>query len=263
MGALRELFSEPVVGDGYVGDRRFVPSERSSSIENYDPGQQRDAHGKWTSGASVDAKSKQSVDVAHRMKALLGTDDPHAAATLVGAPKDSAVRLGTGLSSNSLLIDVKAQEFFAKRMLSRDDEGRLYLHNDLLMVKPEHQGAGIGSDVFHREVEAAADAGVAYIETHAARDDDPSMPMNGYYTWPRLGYDAPLTDLPPQLRHRIGGQFPDAKSVLDLMETETGRSFWKKEGTDLFHAKFDLTPGSRSMRVHAAYTAERARRRPS
>ncbi len=85
--------------------------------------------------------------------------------------------------------------------------------------------------------------------------------MNGYYTWPRLGYDAPLSDVKVQISPskwtELQQRFPNAQSILDIMETKDGRDWWKTNGRDLHNAKFDLAEGSRSRRVLEAYLAAR------
>jgi excisionase family DNA binding protein len=80
--------------------------------------------------------------------------------------------------------------------------------------------------------------------------EDPLEPKKKRgYTWPRLGYDAPLTAqdiaaLPPELR--------TARSVLDLMASEAGRAWWQTHGGPRVMV-FDLSAGSRSRLVLQTY----------
>lgn len=93
--------------------------------------------------------------------------------------------------------------------------------------------------------------------------------MNGYYTWPRFGYDQSLTD--PQgiepdvasIYQEARNRFPDAKTVLDIFSTSEGRQWWKENGTDMLNAKFDLTSQSRSMTILGAYMEERQKSKTS
>ena len=79
---------------------------------------------------------------------------------------------------------------------------------------------------------------------------------NGYYTWPRLGYDARLDDA-PDLRYPLPKQFRGATHVSDLMKTPAGRNWWKQNGTTVENATFDLAQGSLSRTTLAAYLKEK------
>jgi hypothetical protein len=99
--------------------------------------------------------------------------------------------------------------------------------------------------------------GVDRIETVAARGPE----GNGYYTWPRFGYDASL-DLASTVDYKaVESALPQslkgAARVSDLMATEEGRAWWKANG-DTIHMTFDLQEGSLSRRVWEAYKAEKA-----
>jgi hypothetical protein len=87
--------------------------------------------------------------------------------------------------------------------------------------------------------------------------------MNGYYTWPRFGYNESIVSIrkkDPDLARKIREEFPDAKSILDVMITKEGRDWWKANGTDLFNARFDLQEGSRSRFVLDTYLEEREKK---
>jgi len=124
-------------------------------------------------------------------------------------------------------------------------------------------GQGLGAQVFSKQVENCIAHGMSDIRTYAAR----GVGVNGYYTWPRFGYDETLTKLAlektawwEQNQSYIEQNFPGAKSVLDIMITKEGRDWWKQNGTEMASARFDLSNGSRSRRVLEAYLAERAAR---
>ena len=120
----------------------------------------------------------------------------------------------------------------------------------------QETGKGIGTDVFASQVKAAAELGFKDIVTTATGeygDED----YNGYYTWPRLGYDTEIYNLPQ--KRSINREFPEAKSLSDLMKTPEGRSWWKQNGTT-FRAVFDLNEGSQSRKVLDAYVAAKQAR---
>ncbi len=98
--------------------------------------------------------------------------------------------------------------------------------------------------------------GVSRIDTYAAR----GPAMNGYYTWPTLGYNAPLADAPTQVRtaleragYHINGD------LLDLLANPGGEAMWLRIG-DSMPMSFDLSPKSKSWKVLAAYIAREKRK---
>jgi hypothetical protein len=125
-----------------------------------------------------------------------------------------------------------------------------------------------GTELLANQVRALRAIGVKKITTLAARADDiddPNNAMNGFYTWPRLGYDASIPErefkkMPPELQAQVGANPTGSKterSILDLMATTAGRDWWKANGTDI-RAEFDLSDGSLSMRTLEKYLNDRA-----
>lgn len=143
------------------------------------------------------------------------------------------------------------------RFIGVDRAGKRFIKNESIALND--QGAGLGADIFAKQVETASQNGFDYITTHAAK----SGSMNGYATWPKFGYDMhfddksiPEEDKPVFAKARE--LFPGVNTVQELFAREGGEEWWsgKKNpdgsrtpgnGTDLRNAKFDLTPGSVSM----------------
>lgn len=178
--------------------------------------------------------------------------------SLVGAPDDAGVRV-RAVAENELEITVMHKDYTATRKMGRDDDGNLFIENDTFVINEGAQGNGLGMRVFGDQVANAISHGVAYIKCHAGNGPG----LNGYYTWPRFGYDQSIVDLEEsnwELHAQVQQKFPDAKSVLDVMKTPEGRDWWKENGDDLYKAEFDLAEGSRSREVFSAYKEERAKR---
>lgn len=186
--------------------------------------------------------------------------------SLVGAPEGAEVLLS--VKGESIRIRMEHDDFTAVRTIGIDENGSRFIKNDSFFVD-QGQGKGTGMDVFGRQVENAISiGGFDYIECHAAGGGGHAS-LNGYYTWPRFGYNQdvekfntskPDSNKIPQSEtyKKIKEKFPEAKSVLDIMSTQEGRDWWKENGTDMYDAKFDLKEGSRSRQVFDAYVAERA-----
>lgn len=139
------------------------------------------------------------------------------------------------------------------RTLSASSDGQgLVLHNDYFVLKPDVRGLQLGVRSFAWEVRHASKAGIKEIETYAAgRFGHPDY--NGYYTWPRLGYDA---DLKPAEMEQLPGTLKGARTIQDLMRSAEGRDWWKKNGSGRT-MYFDLAPGSRSQHVLEKYLQEK------
>ncbi len=176
-------------------------------------------------------------------------------ASSIGAPDDATVSINGGRDIGEVTVSVSHTKFKQTRTLNIDNQGRRFIHNDYFKVYDDYQNEGIGVSIFASQVENMIDEGFSHIETWAAGHKG-HPEFNGYYTWPRFGYDQPLTDHP-----EAKAKFPNAKTVLDVMSTKEGRAWWMEHGSDLYHAKFDLTEGSRSRKVLEAYQQERKARR--
>lgn len=208
------------------------------------------------SKAQVQTQFK-AVDAA---KHLLGEHaTPQDIASVVGAPDDARVLAGSG-RKESMSVTVTGKGYRAERNLGKDADGRTFIENVEIRIDKDQQGKGLGSQIFSRQVEHAQKMGVGYIKTEASKGtkDDP---LNGYYTWARLGYDQPVSKMSAGMQAKVKQAFPKAESVLDVMSTKGGRDWWKQNGETLKEAHFDLTPGSRSLKVLAAYQQERKERK--
>lgn len=186
-------------------------------------------------------------------------------ASIVGAPDGGTVRV-SHVGHGYLSITVSHPEMEnCRRTISKDGNGNTYMHNALFVLKMSAEEArrrGVtrtvdGASVLAKQVDYARKFGVAYIDTHAAGSKGDSM--NGYYTWPALGYDAPLESsrLGGTLMGKVKAAFPGAKTVQDVFATKAGRDWWSENGTGINPAVFDLDPRSRSSITLAAYMAHK------
>ncbi len=215
--------------------------------------------------ADTTKSDRQQINA--QLRKLIGDTDPAKLATVVGAPDDATVNVTWNL--NVSRVDIEHPKFQASVVLHDDTDGKKWIEYEYLRVDAEHQGSGIGTDVAAKQIYGAQKYGdgIEYVKLHAAGGATPmpgfTQQYNGYYTWPRLGYDQPIASLAksnPDAYAKIRAAWPDAESVLDIMATPAGRLWWKQNGVELLDARFDLSPGSRSMQVLEAYLDERAKR---
>jgi hypothetical protein len=176
-------------------------------------------------------------------------------------------------------------EFFMNTGLVKMDrsfvtmEGKKYCNNNEFIIKDKSlRGSGAGTRTFAGQVKYLKSHGFSGIKTTAARGSSYSPdPMNGYNTWPRLGYDGPAIDdilmaeyrsIPSVMAsfaeaYRITGKsmegpLPDKIMASDLMKTPEGRAWWREHGSTR-KMKFDLSDDSLSMRVLRSYLEETGR----
>lgn len=197
-------------------------------------------------------------------------------ASVLGAPDDAEVEIvhvgdystlfGDDLpmpGARGIRVNIKHEKMDrVSRFIGFDADGKRFIKNEIIEIKEKYQGEGLGSEIFGNQVENAVDEGFDYITTHAAGEAGSSM--NGYYTWPRFGYNQSVKSIKkhnPKLAKRIASKFPDAKSVRDIMKTSEGRNWWKANGGDLHDARFDLGENSWSRYILASYLNERAKKK--
>jgi hypothetical protein len=167
-------------------------------------------------------------------------------AGLAGAPDGAQVEVGaSGAKLYIEMGDAVAATYRAHYYLRRAGT-QLVLLNDGFHIRASGlQRRGFGLHVFLRQALHAVALGVDRIETIAGRRHD----ENGYYTWPRFGFDGVL---PARLRRLLPIGLEDARTVLDLMECEKGRLWWRQRGATI-RAVFDLAEGSRSRAALGRY----------
>ncbi len=172
-------------------------------------------------------------------------------AGLAGAPDDALVEVG-------MLRRALYLEWYERRSLAyhavqlvQQAGAELVLVNDAFHIRRRSlQGTGLGLRVLRRQLQYARPLGIERIELVAGRGPG----ENGYYSWPRYGFAGPLT---PEVQRRLPPGLEHARNVLDLMDSATGRSWWKEHGTTIGVA-FDVREASRSWRVFQGYLRERS-----
>ncbi|TCS35789.1 hypothetical protein EDC30_10988 [Paucimonas lemoignei] len=159
-------------------------------------------------------------------------------ARLAGAPDGARIYFSRYGDRPGLEIEHPFYKAPSHRSFFRTDDGGLGLSNDLLMLKSDKAPKGFGLRIFGTQAQAAQELGFKRIEIYAARSSN----MNGYHAWPQYGANA---DLPEKILRKLPPGLQGARDLLDLMGTDAGRAFWKKEGYSI-ECNFDLTEGSRS-----------------
>jgi len=176
-------------------------------------------------------------------------------AGLAGAPSGTIVRAKlTGLEE-SVRLKVVGKEMHATRTIEKfSSESPIVIKNEYLEVSESQQGHGIGTQMLVTEADQASALGVSKITTEAAFGTG----FNGYYTWARLGYNAPF----PPSYVRSPNWASGVKTMTDMMalpataDHQSGASWWKANGKT-WEGTFDLKPGSQSFQILHAYADAR------
>ncbi len=213
----------------------------------------------WTPCALWPARSRARVafyfgeqrDVLRTAGRILGRQlETWQYAGLAGAPDGALVELGT--YRRQLLLemgDPAANRYRAFFLLQRAGSA-LVLNNDSFRIHAVSiRRKGFATRVLHRQLANAQRIGVTRIETTAGRRCD----ENGYYTWPRLGFEGPLS---PRIQGKLPPGLERARTVLDLMACEKGRLWWSEHG-ETIRVAFDLCAGSRSRNAFRRYLREK------
>lgn len=166
---------------------------------------------------------------------------------LVGAQPGTSVSAHVGWGGTGINLTGEGPHIQnMHRTLGEDSQGRLTMFNNAFFLKKNAQRGGFGLKQLSDQAEHLAGLGVEQIRTTAGKG--PSM--NGWKSWPLMGYDAPIPH--DVLQKMPSSLYQTARSVTDLMKTPEGRAFWQKHG-DGMQMSFDLTPGSKSWQQLNAY----------
>lgn len=184
---------------------------------------------------------------------LVTTDEIFSWTGLSPADLVDAIQIDLRLVGPTVELSVNSPRFTMTREYKRSVKGKLYAKHEYFAMKGDHGEQGQGARIFGNAVDALRASGFDSIETHAA---GPGGGFNGYYTWPRFGYDG---EIPQRFRAKLPPELSSATRLSDLMQTPAGRAWWKANGGDV-DVSFDLAPGSLSSRALRGYLAEKRRR---
>lgn len=196
-----------------------------------------------------------------KMEDFFGNAPLKTVGELTGLAPDPQMKIHIEISYSEMEINVEHPmvEGLMQRTLY-NNRGEKHIHNDFFILKKEFRKGGLGAQIFGRQVDTAVSLGFAYMDVYAAGDYRTAQRggMNGYYTWPRLGYNIDIDELSEA--EEIREEFPGVETIQDLFEEEGGAEWWRINGSGIDGAVFDLSEGSTSRYVLSEYLRERARR---
>ena len=167
-------------------------------------------------------------------------------AGLAGSPGEAEVEVGVCRGNLTVEISDPGHRIYRGVVRISHAGGGLVLTVEALHIhSPSMQGRGLGLSIFARQLQTARRLGIKRIETKAGRRGN----ENGYYSWPRYGFDGPL---PRWLISRLPPPLLFAQSILDIMDSPMGRQWWLLYGGTV-DVVFDVRRGSRSSRTFDRY----------
>ncbi|HUW55585.1 MAG TPA: hypothetical protein VMZ92_03045 [Planctomycetota bacterium] len=202
---------------------------------------------KFEDRRGIEGGSHTILGASHRdVVEIAGLDLSHEQlADLAGAPPGSQVeievRLGGGWPDSAVGVHTTFPGGAGESYRIIDG---LIIHNQDMGVSSRMQGKGIGTAVLATQVETASRLGFKEIRVIAAGGPSRRGSTNGYYTWALLGFESE--------RRRPGPDNGRPESVQTIMRRPGGPAWWKENGESFF-GRFDLSPGSTSMRVFEEY----------
>lgn len=128
---------------------------------------------------------------------------------------------------------------------------------------PDRKAPGWGMKAMVQMVRTARRMGIDHLHMeHAAGDalGKSAGKYNGYYTWPRLGWDG---ELDGHNKTRLPAHLQDVGTFHQLFADPAARDHWRQNGNDAMNLYFDTRPGSEHVRRLTAYVKNflEARRR--
>ena len=187
---------------------------------------------------------------AERLFGFRPADDELAclAGALDGATVNVSVRVKKGWLY--LAVDDPTRFEVYETSVRHDGQGELFAYIHEVRVAVGQGGQGLGIHAFIRQLAGAKALGVTRFELWAAGDvRDKSH--NGYYTWARFGFDAPLRN------EKLFRPFhlSQAQTINDVI-LNGAYAWWKQHGSERSMV-FDLADDSSMMAVLRAYRKEK------
>jgi GNAT superfamily N-acetyltransferase len=226
------------------------------------PDEPRDERGRWSAEGVVGDQSSVNVlrhpDADNWLTRAFGrklTDQQIARLAMV--PNGGTVKVLPGRGNVKLVGEHAGTKLSTGIFVGQHD-----IHNDTVFMDvgkgSKIQGHGVGSLLTEQQIKTARELGIRQITLEASGSSEGQH--NGYYTWPRLGFDSGPFGIGSFLnRDYIKRPIPGAPgqgTVQDLMALPGGREVWKQFGGTM-QMSFDTDPNSRNSKILDAYMAER------
>jgi hypothetical protein len=163
-------------------------------------------------------------------------------ADLAGAPDDAVVRVRPLRGMLQLeMVQAARYGYCGAHLVLGDRRETVLVCGGYRILDRRLYGQRLTLGMCYRQLTAASSLGIQTVLASADRGPG----EDGYIRWPRMGFDAAL---PRPIVRSLPRSLRRARRLLDLMQSQAGREWWRRHGIGLDVA-FDLRPGSRCWRV--------------
>ena len=171
-----------------VGSDKQTASYHSTQKEKA-PSQSRRSTSHQTGPIDVVSKEPEEVE---KWKARLG---------IAGADDSPLHRLGGAIHGSTVVVmpgrgglhfEVNDDRYRAVSALTRNHSGELVVENFHFHVYKHERERGLGTEIVRTQIDAAKAIGAQKLVVHSIGDWKRRETHNGYYTWPRMGFDGDL-----------------------------------------------------------------------
>ena len=205
----------------------------------------RQFNGRFTVKTTSPANAVRAAELAKEYFGHAATVED--VARLSGAPDGADVEVHVTSDGNLQLRVSHPMYDRCVRTMRMTPDGPV-IHNAVLFI---HKDAprGFGTRILAAQVRAARELGVKLLDLTAGgspTDADTPERMNGYYTWPKLGYEGKLSTAHITAARAAGIPLPDKATTTDLFNHAEGPGWWKANGSQL-KMVFDLADDSTCM----------------
>jgi HK97 family phage portal protein len=232
-------FTRPVITRDYVAEAaQMVDRAVEQGVRRIPP-------------ARYPVQVQQGSDVNATSRAIFGRSMSPQRLVSAGGVDQAYVpgqRATVSVIGDEIRTHVEAPNLVQRRTYSMRD-GDLHVHNDLFRIDGELRGQGLGSTIFSNQVEYVRGLRGRSISTFAAGDANNISMWNGYYIWPKLGYDGDLSDEQRALARPVWG---NVTRVSDIVSRPGGLEWWRENGSAI-DLTFDLDDESYSMSTLRRY----------
>jgi hypothetical protein len=248
-----------------TGTKKYIPHPREKGEEI---NKTETAH----EGSHIELASKDSkyegISIQNSVKNTgeHTTEEAQSYLRASGVPADMNGHMLMTDTKDGVQVDVWGDN--NKVYMSRVFSGK-YIHNSYFKISDDSAYKGHGAEIFKSQVDNAREEGYTQITTNAAKGTKANF--NGYYTWPRLGYEQDNIGDAKQWNYGINtiDQTKNIKqtcydaflahktkygthTISQLMSTPDGREYWKAHGFTV-NLKFNLKANSRDYKVLSEY----------
>lgn len=205
---------------------------------------------------------QQAAETGHRWD-VKAADYPHfakynpaALAKMSGAVPGDKVSFHVNGIDGSHIVHVTGQgEHAGKTVRTIIDPKKSELYLDTI-TGPGKGGQGWGGRYFFDALRGARKLGLKTITAGHAIGKPGDRMWNGFYSWPRLGFNGPLPK-----DHTLPPEHAGARDFHELFDKPGGAEAWKAHGNESFNIQFDTTPGSPHTQRLVKYLRQAAVRR--